>query len=198
MTVPSSAPQPAPNPYGSPGTAPAPAPRKTGKAPLILIIVGGVILVASVVVGIVLAVIGIGSTAGGISDIEVLDSGSGSITAEEGDVLQLYAEEGTAQPVCQVAGPSAEAIGEGVDQSSSTTIDGRMWESFDSLTANEAGEYTIDCAGTPVAVGPPVSIGGIFGAVGGILLGVAGGFVGFVLLVIGVVLLIVRKRATAA
>lgn len=175
-------------------------PRRTGtgKAPKILIILGSIILALSVVIGVVIAIIGISSTAGGVGDIEVFDSGSGSVTAEEGDVLQYYVETGTEVPSCDITAPSAEAIGEGTSQTSSTTIEGRQWESFDSITANEAGEYTVDCAGTPVAVGPPVSIGGIFGAVGGILLAVGGGFLGFVLLAIGVILLIVRKRRVSA
>lgn len=198
MTVPNSAPHPAAGPYGPPGPGPTPAPKKTGKAPLVLIILGGVILAVSVIAGIVITVIGISSTVGGINDIEVLDSGSGTVTAEEGDLLQFYAEEGTPAPSCQVTGPSDGALSDGPDRTSSTTIGGTAWESFDIATVNESGEFAIDCGGTPVAVGPPVSIGGIFGAVGGILLGVGGGFVGFVLLVIGVILLIVRKRAVRA
>ncbi|WP_193106470.1 hypothetical protein [Brachybacterium sp. FME24] len=180
-------------PQHAPGTAPGP--KKFGKVPHILLIVGGIILLISVIAGIVLAAIGITSTVGGVNDIEVFDSGSGSITAEEGDVLQFYVEEGTQVPTCDITAPSQEAIGEGTAQTSSTSLDGKNWESFDSITANEAGEYTVDCAGTPVAVGPPVSIGGIFGAVGGILLGLGGGFLGFVLLATGVILLIVRKRS---
>lgn len=192
MTASYNAPDPAQQPWQP---APASGPKKTGRAPTILMIVGGVILVLSVIAGIVLAAIGIGSTVGGVNDIEVFDSGSGTIAAEEGEVVQLYAEEGTQTPVCQVAAPSADALGAGTSQTSTTTIDGTSWASFDSFTANTAGEYAIDCGGTPIAAGPPVSIGGIFGAVGGILLGVAGGFVGFVLLAIGVILLIVRRRS---
>lgn len=203
MTDPNSAPQPAASPYGppgpgpgsGPGTGPAPTPKKTGKAPLILIILGGLILAGSVIAGIVITVIGVSSTTGGISDIEVLDSGSGTVTAEEGDLMQFYAEEGTPMPSCQVTGPSSGSLSDGPDRTSSVTLDGTTWESFDIAEVNESGEFGIDCGGTPVAVGPPVSIGGIFGAVGGVLLGLAGGFVGFVLLLIGVILLIVRKRA---
>lgn len=198
MTVPNSAPQPAMSPYGPAGHGQVPTPKKTGKAPLVLIVLGGVILAVSVVAGIVITVFGISSTAGGIGDIEVLDSGSGTVTADEGDLLQFYAEEGTPMPSCQVTGPSSGSLSDGPNRTSSTTIDGTTWESFDIAEVNESGEFAIDCGGTPVAVGPPVSIGGIFGAVGGILLGLAGGFVGFVLLVIGVILLIVRKRAARA
>lgn len=184
----------------NPGQTPGQTPQRqgTGKAPKILIILGSIILALAVVIGAVIAIIGIRATAGGIGDIEVFDSGSASITAEAGESLQLYAEAGTDAPACEILSPSGEAPGEGTIQTSSTSIDGRQWDSFDSFTANEAGEYTVDCAGTPVAVGPPVSIGGIFGAVGGILLAVGGGFLGFVLLAIGVILLIVRKRRVTA
>ncbi|APX32832.1 hypothetical protein BH708_08990 [Brachybacterium sp. P6-10-X1] len=198
VTVPNPAPQPGASPYGPAGSGPVPTPKKTGKAPVILIVLGGVILAVSVIAGIVITVIGISSAAGGISDIEVLDSGSGTVTAEEGDLLQFYAKAGTPMPSCQVVGPSDGALSDGPNRTSSTTIDGTQWESFDIAEVKESGEFEIDCGGTPVAVGPPVSIGGIFGAVGGVLLGVGGGFVGFVLLAIGVILLIMRRRAARA
>ncbi|MEE1651824.1 hypothetical protein V1260_13655 [Brachybacterium sp. J144] len=184
----------APQPSAQQFPGPAPAPAKKGKAPMILMILGGVILVLSVIVGIVITVIGISSTAGGYNEIEVFESGSGSVTAEAGDVLQYYVPEGTAIPTCDITAPSEAAVGEGTPQTSSVSKDGVTWESFDSITANEAGEYTVDCHGTPVAVGPPVSIGGIFGAVGGIFLGLGGGFVGFVILLVGIILALLRRR----
>lgn len=209
MTVPHSSPGPQQGPqsgqsgrYQDPrpgvqqGQAPAPDPRPrgTGKAPTILMIIGGVVLVLSLAIGITLAVIGISTTSGGIKTIEVFDSGSGGVAAEEGDVLQLYKEAGTSDPSCRITGPSEGAVGEGTIQTSATTVDGEQWQSFDSVTAHEAGVYRVDCAGTPVAVGPPVSLVGIFGAVGGILLGLGGGFLGLVLLGLGVLLLVLRKR----
>lgn len=184
----------APQPSAQQFPGPAPAPAKKGKAPMILMILGGVILLLSVVVGIVITVIGVSSTASGFNEVEVFESGSGSVTAEAGDVLQYYVPEGTEIPTCDITAPSEEAVGEGTIQTSSITRDGVTWVSFDSITANEAGEYTVDCHGTPVAVGPPVSIGGIFGALGGIFLGVAGAFVGFVILLIGIILAVLRRR----
>lgn len=198
MTAPISSPNPSPGQQPSQNLGQSPQRQVAGRAPKILIILGSIILALAVIIGAVIAIIGIRATAGGIGDIEVLDSGSGSVTAEKGDVLQLYAEAGTDVPVCEILSPSGEAPDEGTIQTSSTTIDGRQWDSFDSFTANEAGEYTVDCAGTPVAVGPPVSLGGVFGAIGGILLAVGGGFLGLVLLAIGVILLIVRKRRVTA
>ncbi|MFC7464371.1 hypothetical protein [Brachybacterium sp. GCM10030252] len=196
MTVPNSAPVPPPGSMGQQHPGSGSGRKKFGRVPNILVIVGAIILVLSIALGITLTVLGITRTAGGLGDIEVFDSGSGSVTAEAGDDIQFYAEEGTQIPTCEVMGPSPEAIGEGTHQTSSTTKGGRTWASFDSITANEAGEYSFDCGGTPVAVGPPVSIGGIFGAVGGVLLGLGGGFLGFVLVVIGVILLIIRRRAS--
>src|SRR5699024_5563188 len=69
------------------------------------------------------------------------------------------------------------------------------WVSVDSFTAEQAGDYEVTCDDAPVAVGPPVSIGGIFAGLGGILLAVLGGALGFLLLLLGVILLIVRKRS---
>lgn len=173
------------------GFSPAPA-KKPSKAPKILIILGSVILALSVIIGVVVAVIGFASTAGGIGELQELDGGSGSIAAEAGDSYQIYAVEGEPAPTCTVDGPS---VGEGTFQSSSIDIDGTSWVSVDSFSTEEAGEYTIDCGDARVAVGPPVSIGGIFAGLGGILLAIGGGALGFLLLVIGVILVIVRKRS---
>lgn len=175
------------------GVGQAPA-KKPSKAPKILIILGAVLLALSLIIGVVLAVIGIGGVVGGTQDLEVFDSGSGTITAEEGESLQIFAEEGAPAPSCTVDGPS---VGEGTSQSSTIGIGGRSWVSVDSFTAEQAGDYTVTCGDSPIAVGPPVSIGGIFAGVGGILLAVFGGALGFLLLLIGVILVIVRKKRTA-
>lgn len=177
-----------------PGGPAAASPAKKSKAPAILMIIGGIILAISLIIGTVITVVGLRATIGGVGDIQVFSEGSGSITADEGDVIQLYAETDTAPPVCEVHAPGPDSVGQGTSQSSSTTLEGRSWSSFDSFTANDAGSYEIDCGGTPVAVGPPVSIGGIFGTVGGILLGIGGGFIGFVLLLIGLILWFLGRR----
>lgn len=194
------APQPgygAPQPgYGGPppgGEAPhggAPA-RKPSKAPTVLLIIGALILVLSVVAGVVLAVVGFGGVASDASKYEIFESGSGTVTAAPGDTLQLYAEEGVPVPECTIDGP---AVGSGTIQTSGFGLEGREWSSFDSFTAEEAGTYDIQCGDTPVMVGPPVSIGGIFAGLGGILLAVGGGALGLLLLAIGAILLILRKR----
>lgn len=182
----------APQPSGDwnqPAPQPAPA-KKPSKAPKILIILGAAVLALSLVVGIVLAIIGF---SGVNSDLEVI-SGTGSIEAEAGDVVQLYAEEGTSSPLCMVSGPSASALGDGTAQTSTITAEGRTWVSFDSFTANEAGQYEFDCAGDEIAVGPPVSAGSILTGLGGIFLAIGGGALGLLLLVIGVIILLVRRN----
>lgn len=182
-----------PAPGGPPpyGTAPAPA-KKPSKGPKILIILGSVVLALSVIIGVVLAVIGFGGAVSDLDDLEVFDSGSGTVTAEAGDSLQVYAEEGAPVPNCSIDGP---AVGEGTSQNSTAGTDEATWVSVDSFTAEEAGEYEISCDQGPIAVGPPVSIGGIFAGLGGILLAIGGGALGFLLLLIGVIWLIVRKRS---
>ena len=178
----------APTPHGAP---PAPA-KKPSKAPKILIILGAAILALSVIIGVVLAVIGFGGAVSDLDDLEVFDSGSGTVTAEAGESLQVYAEEGAPVPSCTIDGP---AVGEGTSQNSTAGTNEATWVSVDSFTAEEAGEYEISCDQGPIAVGPPVSVGGIFAGLGGILLAIGGGALGFLLLLIGVILLIVRKRS---
>lgn len=187
---PSSPLAPQPGGWQQAGTQPAPA-KKPSKAPKILIILGAVVLVLSVIIGIVVAVIGLGGAFSTADELEVFDSGSGTITAEAGESLQIYAPEGMGTPVCMVDGPS---VGEGTIQTSTITADGTNWASIDSFTAESAGDYTVDCDSGPVAVGPPVSIGSIFAGVGGIFLAIGGGAIGFVLLLIGVILVLVRRK----
>lgn len=175
--------------WNQPPGAPAPA-TKPSKAPKVLIILGAVVLALSLVIGIVVAVIGFGGVASGASKYQVFESGSGTYAAEADETVQLYAEEGVPAPECVVDGP---AVGEGTIQTSGFGNEGREWDSFDSFTAEQAGDYTIDCAGTPVMVGPPVSIGGIFAGLGGIFLAIGGGALGILLLLIGVIILLVRR-----
>lgn len=187
------APQPAGQPSGwnQAGVTPLP-PKKPSKAPKILIILGSAILALSLIVGIVLAVIGLGGAFSTADELEVFDSGSGTITAEAGESLQVYGAEGASYPLCEIDGPSA---GPGTIQTSTITSGGTDWYSVESFTAEEAGDYTITCDEGPVAVGPPVSMGAIFAGVGGIFLAIGGGALGLLLLAIGVVLVIIRKRS---
>lgn len=179
----------APQPGGWNQTAPAPA-KKPSKAPKVLIILGAVILGLSLVIGIALTVIGLGGVVSGAEKFQVFEDGSGVYTAEADEIVQLYAEEGAPVPQCTIDGPS---VGEGTMQSSTYGDGERSWESFDSFTAEEAGDYTIDCGGAPVMVGPPISLGGIFAGIGGIFLAIGGGALGFLLLAIGVILKLVRR-----
>ncbi|QCR53281.1 hypothetical protein C1N80_06595 [Brachybacterium sp. SGAir0954] len=52
-------------------------------------------------------------------------------------------------------------------------------------------------AGSPVALGPPVSIGGIFSGIDGVLLAVLGGILGFLLLLASIIRMVVQRRRTA-
>ncbi|MGO1600484.1 MAG: hypothetical protein ACTHX0_12745 [Brachybacterium sp.] len=182
---------PAPGSPSPQGATPAPA-KKPSKAPKVLIILGSVILALGVIVGIVLAVVGLGGAFSTIDELEVFDSGSGTVTAEADEMLMVYVEEGTPIPSCTIDGP---AVGAGTLQTSTLGNGERQWRSVDSFTAEEAGEYDISCGDTPIAVGPPVSMGGVLVGIGGIFVAIAGGGLGFLLLVLGVILLIVRKRS---
>src|SRR5699024_2257670 len=141
------------------------------------------------------AVTGVAPPLGGA--VEHSPGGSGPSPAGQGEGTHLYAEEGTAAPTCTLYTPDGARPDPGTYQSSTRSLGDTSWESFDSFTAPSSGEYEIDCAGMPVAVGPPVSIGGILGAVGGILFAIGGGFLGFVLLAIGIVLWLLNRKKTA-
>jgi len=178
--------------YGAPqGGAPGPE-KKPSKAPKVLIILGSAILALSVIIGVVLAVIGIGGVASSAGALTHFDSGQGVIELDAGEERQIFVEEGTPAPGCTVDGP---AVGDGPTTSSTIGTGDATWVSVDSFTAEEAGEYMVDCGSTPIAVAPPISVGGVFAGIGGVLLAIIGGALGFLLLAIGVILLIVRKRS---
>lgn len=187
--------QPAAQPYQHPAGPGSPAPKKKSKGPTILMILGGVILLLSLIVGIIMTVAGVGSAASSINDLEELPGGSGSVTLEEGDIFQLYSPAGATTPTtCSIMTPDGSEPGPGTSQSSTTTKDGVEWVSFASFEAPSSGEHQISCDSTPVAVGPPLSIGGIFGAIGGVLLGIFGGILGFLLLLAGLIWWLVTRK----
>lgn len=190
-------PAPQPGPFSGAPQTPQAQPKRSA-LPVVLLVIGAVILVGSIIIGAVVAVLSFRSTASGMDSIEVFDSGSGTYTAESGELVQAYVPEGAMIPSCSIAGPTPDAVGEGdSSRSSSTTIEGQTWSSFDSFTAQADGDYEIDCAGTPVALGPPVSIGGIFGTIGGIAVAVGGALLGGLLVLIGGIWLIVRRSKTS-
>lgn len=52
----------------------------------------------------------------------------------------------------------------------------------------------ISCDSPEVTVGPPVSLGGIFGVVGGVRLGIGGSILGFALLLAGLIWCLVTRE----
>lgn len=168
--------------------------RRWGK---ILSILGGVILLLSLIVGVILAVTGLG---GAVESAEeaVRFTDTTSITLEADEAVQLYRPVGETPPACAAA--PADSVGPGPSLTSAITVDGVKWESFDGFTATADGQYEITCDGTTeVLVTPPVSIGGIFAGIGGVLLGIFGGGLGLLLLILGLILFFVgRSQATTA
>lgn len=181
---------PYPQPAGAPGEASAP--RRRGSAGRILIVTGIVIALLSVLLGAVLAVLGFRDLFGGLAQNEVLPGGQGVITLEAGEQRSLYTQEGTPAPECTVLDPTGSEPAEGGIRSSTVTVDGASWVSFENFRATSAGEYEISCS-TTVLVGPPVSIGGIFAGVGGIVAAGTGGGLGVLLIIIGAVLHVALK-----
>jgi hypothetical protein len=172
--------------------------RKGGK---ILLVIGLIVLVVSVVAGVILAVVNIGGAAKTVGELETF-SGSTEYSAEAGEEFQLYYQTGNSIPMCEVVGADGSEPQPG-GISTSTIGDGdESWTSFDSYKASSAQTYTITCdsdSDAELAVGPPLSVAGIFAGVGGILLAAFGGGFGFVLAVVGLILLLVgRSKAKAA
>lgn len=170
----------------------APAPRKC-RGPKILMIIGAVIAVLAFVAGAVVGVLGLVRASSTAQDM-VTVSGTGSYTAEADELVVIYRPEGAEVPTCQVLPPDGGTAGEGNSVNYSITYNGSTWESFDSFTAKTAGEYQFDCSGDTIAVGPPVSVGGILAGVGGILSAVFGGGFGLLLFLIGLIWFFVGRK----
>ncbi|MCP3427058.1 hypothetical protein NBM05_13820 [Rothia sp. AR01] len=183
--------------------ATGPAPAKSGRSKMkrvggILAIVGGALLVVSVVAAVIMAVTGIGGAVSEAQNSTRVD-GSGSVEIQADEQMQVYIRDGAGAPMCNISGPAGASIEEGTPQESSFTSDGTTWTSYTSFTVSESGTYDMVCSGGEVMVGPPVSVSGIATGVGGILIGVFGGGLGFILLVVGLVLFFVgRSRERAA
>lgn len=172
------------------------------RAGLVLSIIGAVILLVSVIGGVALALAGFG-TVRDQADSAVPIIGSGQVTVEEGDRIQLYAPEDQMAPACTVMTEANAPATAGITQSSSFSSGGETWESFYEFQATSSGVYTVECdSDSPVVAAPPVSLGGIFGGLGGIALGVLGGGFGLLMLILGLILFFVGRsrmnRADAA
>lgn len=188
--------QPGPNqpgPYGY-GGYPPPAPPKDrtgmrlwGK---ILTAVGVVILVASVAIGVVLAVSGISQVVDQADQAFVVDPRA-EHRYDAGDTFALFRpDNAAATPSCEITGPAA--LERGSDVTAEFPYDGTQVRSFDSYKVVEAGTYSFLCSGRVVVA--TIDLGGIFSGVGGVLLAVFGGGFGAVLLLIGIVLWAIAGR----
>ena len=194
---------PAPYGYDSGPAGQGPAVRQRSKMKrigAILSIVGGAVLVLSIVAAVIMAVSGIGGAVSEAQNGTRID-GTGSVELEADEDMQVYIRQGAGAPMCNISGPAGASIEEGTPQESTFSRDGTTWTSYTSFTVSEAGSYDMACSGGEVIVGPPVSVGGIMTGVGGIMIGVFGGGLGFILLVVGLVLFFVgrsRERAGRA
>ncbi|MCB0883624.1 MAG: hypothetical protein KDB34_02525 [Propionibacteriaceae bacterium] len=170
-------------PYANPGGVNTqPQPRPGGKK---LLIAGVIVLAVGLVGGVIMAIMGIGGAVGTLDRSQEF-SVSTQVSAESGQVFQLYKPEGSMTPSCEVIGADGSIPGVGTMQHSTVGNANQSWESFGSFRADSAQLYMIVCdTSTPLLVGPPVSIGGIFVGVGGILLAVAGTIVGVILIAVG-------------
>ena len=181
-------------PYGAPGGYPPPTPPKDrsgmrlwGK---ILTAVGIVVLVASLAIGIALAVGGISQVVDQAEQAFVVDP-TGEQNYAAGETFALFTPESSAgDPSCEITGPAALERESGV--TTEFTYDGTQVRSFESFGVKESGTYSFTCSDRVVVA--TIDLGGIFSGVGGVLLAVFGGGLGAVLLLIGIVLWAIAGR----
>lgn len=165
-------------------------------------ILGAVVAVLSIVVGVVLAVVGL-RPATRIEAKSIPVAGPGNsvehhFDADEKIVLYTPGTNGPYQespPRCSITGGS---VSQTATPNSSVTLSGVNQVSFAAYTIATAGTYRITCDRSGVTIAPPLSVGGILGGVGGILLAVFGGLVGLVMFVVGLVVTLARRRTPRA
>ena len=166
----------------------SPGMAKAGK---VLMILGVVILLLSLIVGGILAYRGGSGVVETMDDLQTINNGQATISAEEGDVLLLLKRESAATaPSCQVTGPDGQDVPLETP-TTSTTIN--EWKSFAAFTPSTSGDHSITCD-AEAAVSPPLSVSGIFGAVGGVLLLIGGSLLGLFLLGLGLLLWLLGRR----
>ncbi len=150
------------------------------------------ILVASVAVGVVLAVSGISQVVDQADQAFVVDPRA-EHRYDAGDTFALFRppDNTAATPSCEITGPAA--LERGTDVTAEfPPYDGTQVRSFDSYEVVEAGTYSFLCSDRVVVA--TIDLGGIFSGVGGVLLAVFGGGFGAVLLLIGIVLWAIAGR----
>lgn len=178
-------------PYGM-GPAPSAQRPSRKKGPIILSVLGALMLLGSIAVGVILIAVGGMSIAGNHNGLQRIPGTSGSFEATADEELFLYTLNGE-QVSCHVTGPGQITDGDS-SMTNSITRDGQEWVSIDSFVVDTTGTYDISCEDGPVAIGPPVSVGGIFGTLGGALIIMFGGAFGALLLFVGLLWFFLARR----
>jgi hypothetical protein len=199
----------APHPHpGFSGPPPGKRMRGIGR---VLFWIGLVLVLASVTVGVIVAVMGFSRVAESAGNrIPVDGSAQVSVQQNERRLFFVPAEahhstgsdgetDTTYTPLaesnCTVEGPSAEELQ--VSGTHQFTENGRPNIADGGFIAREAGTYTVTCSPTPadaqVTVAPPIAVGQIVGGVGGVHIAVFGGLGFGLLTVLGLILWLVGR-----
>lgn len=169
-----------------------PQPAKPRKAPKILMITGGVMMV----IGIALAILlGSGIASSIPDDSEITRIGSGA-TVDVREHTLLYRPDGAAVN-CRINGPAGvepdlNYTGPGM----SFTHGGRLYEAFGQLGGDDGpwGQYRVTCDNSDVIAAPPLDAGALGGGVLGIIGGVFLGGIGLILLIVGLIMHFVGRN----
>lgn len=167
-----------------------------------LTIGGAVVLIASVVGAIVLAI-------GAFRQVMSFEDDSIAVSGPQGNVVEhhfdkdqkialyTYGANGVYVgpiPNCAITGPAPVRPGRNV--TSSVTINQRSRISFASYVIAESGTYRVSCDSAGVTIAPPLSGAGIMGGVLGIFAASFGVILGLMALIAGIVLWVMgSKRA---
>lgn len=183
---------------GGYGAAPKPKSgmKKTGA---VFAIVGGIILVLSLVGGLLL----LGSSVSEAMEQQEQGTeiqGSGTAQLETDHSYTVYRKESAPAPSCQISGPGSVNTGSGQsDDPGYTDSDGEEWVPVDTIEVTQAGKYRVVCdSSDSILIVQPLSAGTLLNAGFAMLILLGGGSLGFILLVLGLILFFVgrsRQRA---
>lgn len=166
--------------------------RGKRRAGMIMMVIGGIFIIAAIVIGII-STVAAGRGLADIADSAEQINGQTTVTLEEGNTRTLL---GTSDAVsCTVTDPNGNniALAEPIDIDNTTeTEQGVSVGALAQFDATVDGDYTITCTGGQAYLAPELS-GGLFAGLLGIAGSLTAGFIGFVLGLIGLIVWIVGR-----
>ncbi|MGB3257031.1 MAG: hypothetical protein WBA72_03485 [Ornithinimicrobium sp.] len=137
-----------------------------------------------------------------VDDATIMPAGAATVQMDEGETRTIFEQTDGAQAtaVCQVSGPSGEAVPLDASSGLSGTLGDVSYAEVGTFEATQAGTYQVQCTGGGTTLlSPAVDFGTVGSGALGLIGGILGVGLGLLLLLIGAVLWFIgRSRAKKA